>query len=361
MKTLKKLIYPIETEIFFQEYWTKKHLLIPNNGTDKFKSLFSWEKLNYLLNFHELTLSNIRLSKNEKVLEPKEYSKFLQHTQEGGTLIIDKVHKLIPEIAQLVSELRLETGWKFQVNMYCSGGGKQGFSCHYDTHEVFALQIEGSKQWHIYEDTYKYPLTEEKSKLYSPPEGEANLICTLKPGDIIYIPRGHWHYAIAHDEPSLHLTLGVHCKKGVDLLEWLKEELGKNEEWRKNLPILTDTNLAKNYIDNLIKDLHKYLGNSQISSNYLNNAINSEPPLMNFSFPYQLGFNIFPHGKDTKFSRPKFQPINISKLENDKGYNIRVANKEITLNGVSESFIKNLFNTYLFTGNDIINWLPDYD
>ncbi|GCL47037.1 cupin domain-containing protein [Microcystis aeruginosa] len=361
MSAFRKLISPLEFELFFEDYWTKKSVLISNNDREKFAALFSWEKLNYLLNFHELGSDILRLSKDEKVLDRKKNNNFMQHCREGATLIIDRVHKLIPEIAEFVSELRYETDWRFQVNMYCSGGGKQGFACHYDTHEVFAMQIEGQKEWYIFQDTYKYPLRGQKSKLYSPPDQEPSLVCTLNPGDVLYIPRGHWHYAIAHDQPSLHLTLGVHCKTGIDLLEWLVGELSKKEEWRKSMPMLTDTNSARSYIDNLIQKLDDYIDNTEICNNYIYNATNLDKYFGNFSFPYQLGFNIFPNGKETIFYRPKFQKVNILKLPDDSGYTIKVANKEILLNGVTESLINNLFSKHLFTGNDVITWLSDFD
>ncbi|MEH1837976.1 MAG: cupin domain-containing protein [Nostoc sp.] len=132
---------------------------------------------------------------------------------------MDRIHKLVPEIATFASKLRHSLGCRVHVNLYCSLAKQQGFSCHYDLHEVFILQIDGQKEWQIFNDTFKYPLPIQKSDLFSPPDEQPYLNCVLKPGDILYIPRRHWHYAVALDQPSLHLTVGVHCKTGIDFLE----------------------------------------------------------------------------------------------------------------------------------------------
>ncbi len=365
MSAISNLISPLDVKSFFQNYWSKKSVFIPSNGEKSFDHLFSWDRLNSLLNFHEFDHDGIRLSKNGKVLDPRENIGYIEHLHEGGTLIIDRVHKLIPELSDLVSQLNFETGWKFQVNMYCSGGGKQGFACHYDTHEVFAMQIEGQKEWHIFKDTHKYPLKEQKFKSYSPPEGKPLSICTLNPGDVLYIPRGHWHYAIAHKQPSLHLTLGVHCPTGIDFLEWLISEFKQEEMWRRNLPMLTDKSLASSYIENLIQDLCQCLNDNEKSQNivegYLNHALHLDKPLGNFAFPSQLGLDNFPHGRKTKFFRPKFQRVTVLAFADGSGYKINVSNKEIVLKGITESLVENLFANTVFTGDDVSQWLPGFD
>ncbi len=210
MRSLIALLEPYSVEEFLKNNWTSKAVHIASDGHNKFERLFSWEKLTYLLNFHEFKYPELRLALDGKVLDESDNANLIKLCQEGATLILNGIHKLIPELATFVSEVKYDLGYGAQVNAYCSWPGRQGFSSHYDTHEVFILQIDGKKQWYVFPDTIKYPLPEQSSSSFSPPEGEAYLSCTLNPGDVLYIPRGHWHYALALDEPSLHLTLGVH-------------------------------------------------------------------------------------------------------------------------------------------------------
>ncbi|NEN92841.1 MAG: cupin, partial [Okeania sp. SIO3H1] len=196
MSCLKYLIQPLSQEEFLENNWTKKAIAISSKGQKDFSDLFSWKQLNFLLNFHQIEYPDIRLAFDGKVLEQKENDSLTQWCQKGATLILDKIHQRIPEVSIFASKLSYELGYSTQVNAYCSWSSKQGFSRHYDTHDVFILQVEGSKQWYVYTDTLKYPLPNQKSSSLEPPEEEAYLSCILHPGDVLYIPRGHWHYAV---------------------------------------------------------------------------------------------------------------------------------------------------------------------
>jgi ribosomal protein L16 Arg81 hydroxylase len=360
METLAHLISPYEINTFLEEVWTKKSIFSPSNGQRSFEHLFSWEKLTHLINYNEFEYPTLRLSKNGNVLDKTENKNFIKRCQEGATLIIDRVHKLVPEIADFASQLRHSMGYRVQVNMYCSFPSQQGFGCHYDTHEVFILQIDGQKEWHIFGETLRYPLPTQKSASLSSPDGQPYLSCILKPGDVLYIPRGHWHYAIALEQPSLHLTAGVHCKTGIDLLEWLANELCFEEEWRKSIPLITNGTSAAEHLKALTQDLIKYINNNNIQNEYIDFLTRSEKPIAGFSLPYQLGFNLFPAGSNTRFTRPKIQRVNISYIS-DNDYKIKVWNKEILLKGVTRTLVYNLFSKESFSGNDVISWLPGFD
>jgi ribosomal protein L16 Arg81 hydroxylase len=362
MSAFKQLLDPYNIDDFLKNFWTQKSLYISGQGDRRFRHFFSWEKLNNLLNYHELDAA-MRLAVDGKVLDPKEHSNFLQHCQQGATLIIDRVHKLDPELASFVSELRSQIGHPIQINLYCSWPGKQGFRCHYDTHDVFILQIDGNKEWNIFTDTLKYPLKTEKSSQHQPPDEPPYLNCILEPGDVLYIPRGHWHYALALDRPSLHLTLGIHGKTGIDWLSWVMEELQKKELWRQNLPLLSSESpvSCSQYIETLTLELMGYLSTEEIGDRYVRHLKTSYKPIGGFAFPQQAGFEIFIQGVNTRFTQLIDRPIEICQIDTGIGYQITVGHQEVILRGVPKSFIEKLFNTAAFTGKDVMNWLPDYD
>ncbi|MDT9338259.1 cupin domain-containing protein [Trichodesmium erythraeum 21-75] len=361
MSYLTHLIQPLKQEEFLENNWTKKAIAISNKGEKDFTDLFSWEKLNYLLNFHQIKYPDVRLAFDGKVLEEKENRNFTQWCEKGATLILDQIHRRIPEVAIFTSKLSYELGYPTQVNAYCSWSSKKGFSPHYDTHDVFILQVEGNKQWYVYNDTFKYPLPNQKSSSFTPPEKEAYLSCILHPGDVLYIPRGHWHYAVTKEEPSIHLTLGIHSSTGVDLLEWLIGQLQYREEWRTSLALRIDDTSFNVSVENLIKDLKEYINNHNISEEYNNYLDGLAKPFEQYNLPYQAGFHIFHRDIDTKFKVSQFQRLKISKIADDDGYKILVSGKEVSIRGVPEYLVKNLFSRETFTGKDIINLLPDYD
>lgn len=361
MRSIANLLKPYNLEDFLNNNWTNKAVVIPREGKKDFAHLFSWEKLNYLLNFHELKYPDIRLAVAGKVLDASENVNLIKQCQSGSTLIINQVHKLIPEIAEFAAEIKADLGYPNQVNAYCSWPEKQGFSSHYDTHEVFILQTDGIKQWYVFADTIKYPLIDQKSSAFSPPETPPYLTCTLHPGDVLYIPRGHWHYAVASDEPSLHLTLGIHGKTGIDILEWLVGELRQQEEWRQSLPLRIKSDSIHVSVNNLIAELHRYANSKNLGEEYSSYLDSLAKPVAKYSLPYQAGFNIFPYGIQTKFRIPKFLRVRIIELPDGCGYKVVVGGKEVSLKGVTEKFMDNLFSTEFFTGEDVMDWLPDYD
>jgi ribosomal protein L16 Arg81 hydroxylase len=68
--------------------------------------------------------------------------------------------------------------------------------------------------------------------------GPPALDAVLEPGDCLYLPRGFVHQAAAHDEPSVHLTVGIHVLTWLDLLSVaLGQAAYRNEDLRRALPV----------------------------------------------------------------------------------------------------------------------------
>lgn len=367
MASLAELLHPYSTQEFLDHNWTKRAIAISSKDQRQFVQLFSWEALTDLLNYHQIPYPDLRLALNGKVLEASENAHLNHWFQQGATVILNQVQKRVPAIAQFAAALKHELGYGTQVNAYGSFPEKQAFSVHYDTHEAFILQIEGTKQWFIFSDTLKYPLPEQKSSSLSAPDQQPYLSCTLHPGDVLYIPRGHWHYALALDQPSLHLTLGVHVKTGLDWLEWMIGELRQSETWRENLPLRADLganpdadlDAMHQHIHGLTQHLIDHL-NSRSADRYRDHLDSIGKPIAPYALPSQAGFQIFPQGIQTIFERPRFQRIQIVELS-EQEYKIRVAGKEVSLKGVNDTLMENLFSQERFSGETVMKGLPDYD
>src|SRR4029077_12022391 len=120
------------------------------------------------------------------------------------------------------TQLAAELGHPVQINAYVTPPDSQGFAAHYDTHDVFGLQISGSKRWTVHTPVIHDPLPgqvwEQHKSEVAARAAERPLIDTvLSPGDALYLPRGFLHSAVARGEVSIHLTVGVHPVTGYDL------------------------------------------------------------------------------------------------------------------------------------------------
>lgn len=236
MKNFADFLAPCGVETFLAEFWTQKVLYIPAPDTRRFESLFSWDDLNHLLNFHRLRSPDLLFHQGGQSLPDAPPRQWRDRLHQGATLILNNLHERVPRLAQFAAALQRELGHPTQINLYLSPPTQQGFNCHYDTHEVFILQIDGVKEWFIYESTQPYPIKAIRTEMDLPPETPPLWQGILKAGDLLYIPRGHWHYAITDQAYFLHLTLGISSPTGLDWLEWAIAQLQKQPQWRQSLP-----------------------------------------------------------------------------------------------------------------------------
>jgi ribosomal protein L16 Arg81 hydroxylase len=213
--------------------------------------LFGWPQLNAALAEHRLTPPRLRLerggtditrglfksrrTRRGPVLQDLDPAALTASLRDGATLIVDAVNELSPPLQRLCAGLSAELAASSQANLYACWGETQGFDVHWDDHDVFVVQVDGRKQWALYGPTETSPTRRGPGAQASAPQTEPELI-VLEPGDVLYLPRGHWHAAVGQGGPTLHLTIGLTRKTGSDLLHWLADEVLAEESGRSDLP-----------------------------------------------------------------------------------------------------------------------------
>jgi lysine-specific demethylase/histidyl-hydroxylase NO66 len=151
----------------------------------------------------------------------------------GGTIVLQALHLHWQPAAVYCRGLERELGFPVQANAYATPASAQGFAIHHDTHDVFVLQVAGTKRWRIYEPRFELPLNGQR---WSPALGDPGAPVdelTLQPGDTVYLPRGWPHEAVAQDDDSLHLTIGLHPPTRLDALRAALDECGADVEFRR--------------------------------------------------------------------------------------------------------------------------------
>jgi hypothetical protein len=240
---LHGLLTPLPVACFFADAWTSRAVHIPG-PPQKFAGLFGWAALNDLLNRGAFDWPRLRLVRAGQVVDQSEAvrtgtqidpTKVIRLCQAGATLILNAIHRDCPALHRLSQALRAQLGEPTPINLYCSWPGQPGLPRHFDSHEAFILQVEGRKRWRVFEPTDAAPIACRPDQ--ARPTEAPYLETVLSKGDVLYIPRGHWHDAIAEGEPSLHLTLAVVCRTGLSFSAWLGERLQKESAWRQNLPL----------------------------------------------------------------------------------------------------------------------------
>jgi hypothetical protein len=213
--------------------------------------LFGWAQLNAALAEQRLTPPRLKLERAGQDVSGEAFrtrrtrrgvqmldldpAALMAGLRDGATLIVDAVNEISPPLRRLCAGLSADFAASCQANLYACWGETQGFDVHWDDHEVFVLQLEGRKTWALYGATERWP-TRRGAGAEAPRPNAPDESFVLEPGDVLYLPRGHWHAAVGMGGPTLHLTVGLTRKSGADLLHWLADELLAEELVRADLP-----------------------------------------------------------------------------------------------------------------------------
>ena len=170
-----------------------------------------------------VTFTEIRIISNGINISKHRYSaasgeidteKVNEQFKKGATVKLKAIERCSTELINLHTILINTFKARVHINSYLSSQNGFGYDIHRDDHEIFIIQIEGSKLWELYDDT---SLSNNLSILELKPVQTI----TMNAGDVLYIPKGIPHKARCADPFSLHLTLGVYESSYHDWLNWL--------------------------------------------------------------------------------------------------------------------------------------------
>ncbi|MBG0567474.1 cupin domain-containing protein [Actinoplanes aureus] len=186
----------------------------------------------------------------------------------GATLVLQGLHRLWPPLVDFAAELGAELNRPLQVNAYLTPPAGQGFATHYDTHDVFVLQVDGRKQWCVHPPVLPDPLEEQAwggraDEVAATAQGEPALDVVLEPGDALYLPRGWLHSARALGGRSLHLTVGIRGLTRYALVEELLTLAMEDPRLRATLPYgldVADPEAIRPELDETVAALRDWLG-----------------------------------------------------------------------------------------------------
>ena len=256
--TLQDLLSPITPERFLAEHYDRAPLHIPGSP-DKFAAVLDWAGINRLLDMtHVWTETSLKLVLDSAPVPPASYSvkalsrdgaqvlqpvaaKVQDWVRRGASVVMNDVDSLTPGLAAVSDALEGAGFGKAQANVYISFQSHKAFHSHYDTHDVWAVQVEGEKTWNIWEGRADWPIPHpafrgQKQDHHDRAKGALRARVLLRKGDILYLPRGWYHDALAEAPNSVHVAYGVHAPLGMDVLNLLVERALYDAEFRKPLP-----------------------------------------------------------------------------------------------------------------------------
>jgi hypothetical protein len=241
-----------DVDRFFTETWSKAPLLQPGREPNGFDDLLTLDDVDFILTTTWLRTPAFRLVQNGKPLDERSYTKWAgvgargaygavdpgkvySLFRSGATVVLQAMQRYWLPLARFIRDLEVTLTLPAQANAYITPPGSRGLAIHYDTHDVFVLQVSGTKHWQLFDPVIESPLPSQHSI-----EGETAmpvLEADLKPGDTLYIPRGWRHAATAQAAASAHLTIGVLNYAWYDVLQEVLLRTKDELAFRETVPV----------------------------------------------------------------------------------------------------------------------------
>jgi ribosomal protein L16 Arg81 hydroxylase len=256
MRTLEDILHPVTPAQFRAEYEGRQPLHIPAAAGSPKRDLLTWDAFNGLLNQSNVwTSERLQLMHHDAAVPPEQYCR-LKRTPEGhvwrpspakvevflsagASILANDVMTLHSPITHAAVALGEALAAEVGASVFCSFKGGRAVATHYDVHEVFAVQTSGEKVWNLYEgrevDPVGYPPGATQAD-FNRACGRLVSTVTMKPGDVLYMPRGVYHDTVTPDQPSLHVSFTAMPLTGRGILSLLDGPALQDPAFRAWLP-----------------------------------------------------------------------------------------------------------------------------
>lgn len=234
---------------FFSGAWSDRPLLHRGHPS-QFNDVFNIDSLMTLVSMGVLSGDRITLIKSGMGLPAWMYSshrrriggtvemiadsaKLRQLMQSGYSLKILDAHEISEGTFRLCSGLQAELSHRVRAAVFFTPPGSYALRPHYDSHDVIVMQVHGQKDWRIYDRHADSPGIPKNVPVQvgQTPVLEARLL----DGDTLYVPRGFVHNAVATEQPSIHVAVGIERATVADLVKYAVDKLSSYPEFSREL------------------------------------------------------------------------------------------------------------------------------
>jgi 50S ribosomal protein L16 3-hydroxylase len=280
---LRELLHPVAPTRFLHHYWTRRALLA-RAAHARLPELFDAPELRSLAGLLGCPHRQVQAwfataGGGHMQLKVSDAQALALYRGGATTVVVDYLEH--PQIDHLLQQMHRELGTP-QHEVFCSvyvSPPGIGTVMHFDSQDLFFVQIEGKKRWRIAKVAeLEYPtrsfvpavgkLEPDLARVVSSfpkqmPKSSRSLM--LDRGSVLYMPKGYWHTSQTVRE-SIALTLTFPSMSWMDVtLEHLRRRLVQRAAWRA--PAIGLLARGKPQLDGLtrLQDLLDALG-SEIGS-----------------------------------------------------------------------------------------------
>ncbi|MGW1411755.1 cupin domain-containing protein [Streptomyces sp. NPDC002403] len=247
----------ISLQEFVQNYWGRvPRVAEASQLPGSFEDLLTIDAVDTLISTGGLRAPHLRIIQDGADVETRRFTKtasigserfddvvdsdaVARFLDQGATLVGNTFQKLWAPLGVFSDRIANELGHRVNANLYITPASRRGLNAHYDTHDVFVLQLEGSKRWLVHEPVVQLPLPSQSHYDVAPATNQDPVLdVVLHAGDCLYLPRGYIHAPEAQGERSTHLTLAVLTVRWADIVrDVVAEAVAKDVELRASAPL----------------------------------------------------------------------------------------------------------------------------
>ena len=360
------LIDPLAPAVFEQNFYEQRHCHFTRADDSYYANLLNVRNLDVVLGTHDVTPLDISLVRGEDDVPKRAYTdrtgrvnplRVAEQFDAGATVIFNDLHRRVTALGEFCVSIGEVFGSRVQANVYLTPPTEQGFRPHYDTHDVFVLQIAGHKRWSIYDTKVTLPLRGQAFDRDRDVPGSVTEQFELGPGNAVYIPRGLMHSAKAGGEASIHIALGLTAFTWTDfLLESVAAVALKEESLRHALPLrFADECFPAPTKDRLVREKLETLGSrlaaADVWEHFRSELMEHNTPLFTDVFGLRLRENTL-----TLTSRMRRRPGLVAEFANSSvDCTLSFCGQELRFPGSIRPAVRYVATTEAFT----VHGIPD--
>ena len=296
---LEELISPVSVDDFLDQYWEKTFLHV-SGDSDRFSDLFSIGEIEHWMASNKsgpansvVLTTNVGDTVETQRFRPEEarFADICAGIARESSLVLNHMGNY-PSLIGTVKALSGFFQAEVNINAYLTPRNGKTFPIHTDPHDVLILHLAGEKIWHLHEFSVLQGDLKQKKNMefteewYGRTETPEIAEVRLKPGDVLFMPRGMPHYAVATDSVCLHLTISIVPIYWMDVIKVMGEMAAvKSQDFRKAVPpgFVEDDTLIDGMRDHykaLMKQFGEMLSFDEVLATLRRNRINYQafPP-----------------------------------------------------------------------------------
>ena len=227
MKAIE-LLGGMTAETFLRDYWHKKPLLI-RGAVKEVGAPVDYAWLAELSSSEDVESRLIEYKNGKWLAErgPFRAGRLRRLPETDWTILVQNVNHHLPHIADILWRFNFMPYARLDDLMisYAPPGGTVG--PHFDSYDVFLLQVGGQKRWQISSQKEDDFIEDAPIKVLKDFQPEEEFV--LEHGDMLYLPPKYAHYGVAL-EPGMTYSIGFRAPSAQELatefLVYLQDRIG---------------------------------------------------------------------------------------------------------------------------------------